>query len=194
MSEGTTPLDRDAGPRFTTRKIRVEVIDGPNRGLVADLPGPEVRIGSGAGVSLVLEDRTVSRLHLTLRIESNAIRVIDEGSRNGTILDGTRVRDAWAQPDSTIRLGETTLRLRMLDELFELPVSPRERMGGLLGRSVAMRRIFSLLEQVAPTDARLLVEGPPGTGKESSPRRSTRRAGERTGLWWSSTAPHSRRR
>jgi DNA-binding NtrC family response regulator len=54
----------------------------------------------------------------------------------------------------------------MLDELLELPVSPNDRMGGLLGRSVAMRRIFTLLEQIAPTDARVLIEGETGTGKE----------------------------
>jgi DNA-binding NtrC family response regulator len=89
------------------------------------------------------------------------------------------VRDAWARPDSTIRLGDTTLCLRMLDELLELPVSPRERMGALLGRSLAMRRIFSLLEQIAPTDARVLVEGETGTGKElvaEAVHRASRRA------------------
>ena len=166
MPEETAPVEEGCAARLLTRKIRVEVVDGPDRGLVADLTGPEARIGSGAGANLVLKDRTVSRLHLILRIEGEAIRVIDEGSRNGTVLDGTRVCDAWARPDSTIRLGDTTLCLRMLDELLELPVSPRERMGGLLGRSVAMRRIFSLLEQIAPTDARVLVEGETGTGKE----------------------------
>ena len=166
MPEETAPVEEGCAARLVTRKIRVEVVDGPDRGRVAELTGPEARIGSGVGASLVLGDRTVSRLHLTLRIEGDAIRVVDEGSRNGTVLDGTRVRDAWARPDSTIRLGDTTLCLRMLDELLELPVSPRERMGGLLGRSVAMRRIFSLLEQIAPTDARVLVEGETGTGKE----------------------------
>jgi DNA-binding NtrC family response regulator len=166
MPEETAPVVSGGAARLLTRKIRVEVVDGPDRGLVTDLTGPDARIGSGPDASLVLKDRTVSRLHLTLRVEGDAIRVVDEGSRNGTLLDGTRVRDAWARPDSTIRLGDTTLCLRMLDELLELPVSTRERMGGLLGRSVAMRRIFSLLEQIAPTDARVLVEGETGTGKE----------------------------
>jgi transcriptional regulator with GAF, ATPase, and Fis domain len=166
MLEETAPVDPGGATRLKTHKIRVEVLDGPDRGLVTELTGPEARIGSGAAVSLVLKDHTVSRLHLTLRIEGDAIRVVDEGSRNGTILDGTRVRDAWARPNSTLRLGDTTLCLRMLDEILELPVSPRERMGGMLGRSVAMRRVFSLLEQIAPTDARLLIEGETGTGKE----------------------------
>jgi transcriptional regulator with GAF, ATPase, and Fis domain len=162
----TAPIEQGSAARLVTRKIRVEVVDGPDRGVIAELTGPDARIGSGADAGLVLKDRTVSRIHLTLRVEGDAIRVVDEGSRNGTIVDGTRVREAWARPDSTIRIGDTTLCLRMLDELLELPVSPRERMGGLLGRSVAMRRIFTLLEQIAPTDARVLVEGETGTGKE----------------------------
>src|SRR5262249_9208730 len=123
--EQTVPVEQGAAVRLLTRKIRVEVVDGPDRGLTADLTGPEARIGSGQDASLVLKDRTLARLHLTLRVEGNAIRVVDEGSRNGTILDGTRVRDAWARPDSTIRLGDTTLCLRMLDEILELPVSSR---------------------------------------------------------------------
>jgi DNA-binding NtrC family response regulator len=177
--EETEPVLQDPATRLVTRKIRVEVVDGPDRGLTADLIGPEARIGSGADAALVLKDRTVSRLHLTLRVELDAIRVIDEGSRNGTVLDGVRVREGWARPGSTLRLGDTTLCLRALDELLELPVSPRERMGGLLGKSLAMRRVFSLLEQIAPTDARVLVEGETGTGKElvaEALHRASRRA------------------
>jgi transcriptional regulator with GAF, ATPase, and Fis domain len=166
MEEETVPVEQGGAARLLTRKIRIEVVDGPDRGRVVELAGPEIRVGSGANASLAVTDRTVSRLHLTLRVEGDAIRVVDEGSRNGTILDGVRVRDAWAKPDSTIRAGDTTLCLRMLDELLELPVSPRERMGGLIGRSAGMRRVFSLLEQIAPTDARVLVEGETGTGKE----------------------------
>src|SRR5215468_5237996 len=96
MLDETATIKQGATARLLTRKIRVEVVDGPDRGLVKELTGPEARIGSSPDASLVLKDRTVSRLHLTLRVEGNAIRVVDEGSRNGTVLDGTQVRDAWA--------------------------------------------------------------------------------------------------
>jgi transcriptional regulator with GAF, ATPase, and Fis domain len=65
-----------------------------------------------------------------------------------------------------ITLGSTTLRLRMLADVIELPLSLRERVGGLIGRSVAMRRIFAVIERIAPTESTVLIEGETGTGKE----------------------------
>ncbi|AUX26743.1 ATPase AAA [Sorangium cellulosum] len=165
--ELTQPLARDGSAyKLASRKIRVEVVDGPDRGLVADLPGPEASVGLGRECDLVLKDPTVSRRHLVVRIEGERIRVIDDGSRNGTLVDGVAVRDAYARPDAAIVVGGTTLRLRMLSDVIELPLSHRERFGGMLGPSVAMRRLFAVLERVVLTDATVLVEGETGTGKE----------------------------
>ncbi|MGK3998609.1 sigma 54-interacting transcriptional regulator [Sorangium sp. So ce1024] len=165
--ELTQPLERDGSAfKLASRKIRVEVVDGPDRGLVAELPGPEARVGLGRECDLVLKDPTVSRLHLVVRVEDERIRVIDAGSLNGTAVDGVEVRDAYARPDAAISIGGTTMRLRMLSDVVELPLSQRERFGGMLGRSVAMRRLFAVLERVAATDATVLVEGETGTGKE----------------------------
>ncbi|WP_437815782.1 sigma 54-interacting transcriptional regulator [Sorangium sp. So ce1078] len=165
--ELTKPLERDGGAyKLASRKIRVEVVDGPDRGLVAELPGPEAHVGLGRECDLVLKDPTVSRRHLIVRVEGERIRVIDDGSRNGTSVDGVEVRDAYARPDAAIVVGGTTLRLRMLSDVIELPLSQRERFGGMLGRSVAMRRLFAVLERVVLTDATVLVEGETGTGKE----------------------------
>ncbi|HEX5750479.1 MAG TPA: sigma 54-interacting transcriptional regulator [Archangium sp.] len=160
MEEGTGRL------KLRSHRIRIEAVKGPDAGRSAELPGLSVSIGSGGDCDFVLTDPTVSRLHLYLRIEKDALRVSDAGSRNGTCIDGTQVRDAYARPDSLITLGGTTLRLRMLADVVELPISSREAFGQLLGRSIAMRRVFSLLERAAPTDVTVLLEGETGTGKE----------------------------
>ena len=167
VDDATLPFSLlNDGPKLCSRKVRFEVVKGADQGLVVELPGPESRIGSGDDCDLVLRDPTVSRLHLVVRIEGEAIRVTDAGSRNGTLLDSIRVVDAYARPDSTLTLGGTTLRLRMLSDVVELPLSLRERVGGMIGRSVAMRRVFAMIERVARSDQTILVEGETGTGKE----------------------------
>jgi two-component system NtrC family response regulator len=63
-------------------------------------------------------------------------------------------------------------------QVAEAP-SGRRRYHRLVGESEAMRRVFALVQRVAPTDATVLVEGENGTGKElvahaihqASPRR-----------------------
>jgi DNA-binding NtrC family response regulator len=166
-TERTDPIERAPEEfKLRTHRIRVEVAKGPDAGRVAELPGLAVRIGSSKDCDFVLTDTTVSRLHLHLRVERESIRVIDAGSRNGTRIDGTRVLDAYARPDSLIEIGGTTLRLRMLADMVELPLSTRDSFGRLVGRSIAMRRVFSLLERAAPTDSTVLIEGETGTGKE----------------------------
>ncbi len=152
--------------RLRSRVIRVEIVGGPAAGMTADLPGPSARIGSGRDGDLVVADPTVSRHHITLAVDERGVRVTDAQSRNGTWVDGLRVFDAIARTDSSIKIGTTTLRLRLTEDVVDVPLSPRERFGGLIGKSAVMRRVFSLLERIALTDATLLVEAETGTGKD----------------------------
>lgn len=156
----------DTTVKLRSRKIRVEVVKGPKAGAIAELPGLGARVGSAKDADLVIDDPTVSRHHLTLRIEGETIRVIDNQSRNGTQLDGVRILDAFARPDAVLVIGSTSLRLRMLDTSVDVPLSTNERFCNMVGRSVPMRRLFGLLERIAPTDMSVLVEGETGTGKE----------------------------
>src|SRR5690242_3744064 len=111
--EGSTlELPREPPPlKLRSRKIRIDVVGGPEAGKTVELPGPEARVGSGKGCDLTLADATVSRHHITITITIDGaegggrVRVRDADSKNGTILDGTDVRDAYARPDSLIAIG-----------------------------------------------------------------------------------------
>ena len=52
---------------------------------------------------------------------------------------------------------------------------------GIIGRSKAMRRVFRVIEQVAPTDVTVLLTGESGTGKEKVAKALHERSGRRHG-------------
>ena len=172
----STPLDfggttagvttKTSGYSLRSQKIFIQILEGPDAGQDVVLPGPRARLGSSADCELCLSDPTVSREHLQVRVDKDSVRVTDLGSRNGTTVDGLQIFDAIARPDSLLGLGNTTMRLRLLSDVIELPLSSSTQFGSLLGSSVAMRQLFSILERVSPTDTTVLIEGETGTGKE----------------------------
>src|SRR5687767_11626128 len=118
----TVTFAEAVGHRLQARVLRVEVVDGPAAGTVADLPGPSVRIGSAKDCDLVIADPTVSRHHVTLAVDALGVRVTDARSRNGTWVDGLRVFDAIARGDSSIKIGATTLRLLLTEDFVDVPL------------------------------------------------------------------------
>ena len=74
-------------------------------------------------------------------------------------VDATRLRtilvNATRQRETEIELEVARRRLRETGVL-----------GGLVGNSVSMRRIFGLIEQIAPSNVSVLITGESGTGKE----------------------------
>jgi DNA-binding NtrC family response regulator len=73
-------------------------------------------------------------------------------------------------------------RLKSENAYLRAQLDARYRFEGLIGKSPAMKRLFHLLESVAPTSSTILVTGETGSGKEvvaraihhSSPRRMHR--------------------
>ncbi|HYP26876.1 MAG TPA: sigma-54 dependent transcriptional regulator [Blastocatellia bacterium] len=65
-----------------------------------------------------------------------------------------------------IRNATEAHRLRSENELLRNELTGTESFGQLIGSSPAMKRLFSLIEKVALTDASVLITGESGTGKE----------------------------
>ncbi len=65
--------------------LRVRFLDGTDRDFPLDLPSAVV--GRGEGVSILVDDFSISRRHAALTVESSRLMVEDLGSAAGTFLN-----------------------------------------------------------------------------------------------------------
>ena len=160
------------------RTVRVTVVDGPDLGRTASLEaGVPLIIGTASDVGLRLTDDRVSRRHASIvmtkpkgRLLLAALEVEDLGSRNGTLLDGTKIGRAEARLGASLKVGKSVLRLETAPQRLAVPPSEARRFGELWGDSLAMRELFGLLERLAESDATVLIQGETGVGKELAAR------------------------
>jgi DNA-binding NtrC family response regulator len=160
---------RAALPVWPVRRVRVEVVEGADRGKSVVCAEDRMNIGAADANDLVLSDPLVSRYHAEVAVTPGGLRVRDVGSTNGTFLGPARITEALVPPGTRLRLGDTTLVLQdgasALIELHE-----EERFGQLRGRSLPMRRAMAQLQKVAGSTASVLLVGESGTGKELAAR------------------------
>lgn len=127
---------------------------------------PSVRIGAGPGNDLRLDDGTVSSSHLEIAASARGFRVRDLESTNGTFVGGVRVNDAFITHGQKLAVGAVPLTFEVSADTVSQPLSDAESFQGAVGRSPAMRAVFSRVERVARTNATALIHGETGTGKE----------------------------
>ena len=125
-----------------------------------------VTIGLMDDNDLVLADDTVSRYHCKIYQEGNHYILNDLASTNGTFLNQIRVREVYLKPDSVIEVGNTRITFQPVDEEVLIQPSEEDRFGDIIGVNVQMRKIFGILQKIAPSDTSIIIEGETGTGKE----------------------------
>jgi len=147
--------------------LRVLAVDGarPATVMLDRAPAAIGRQGAGTG-AVVLDDTEVSRDHAVVEPgERGQWTIVDQGSRNGTFVDGRRIERARLAPGSVIRIGRTLIvyaeaELRG-DERLAAPGDSR-----LVGDSVPALRLHAEIGLVAAKPLPVLVLGETGVGKE----------------------------
>jgi len=153
-------------PQILIRQSRLTVTSGPDLGVEHTFDGSRFIFGTDESCVFRLTDPAVSRVHCSLGLHRDAVRIRDLESSNGTFVNGVKVIEAELQSGDRIQIGNTVISFQVGDTTKSLDLSTGQSFGPLLGRSTPMRQVFALLEQVAASDATVLIQGETGTGKD----------------------------
>ncbi|HET9157690.1 MAG TPA: sigma 54-interacting transcriptional regulator, partial [Myxococcaceae bacterium] len=151
------------------QRFRLTGLDGELEGRSFDSASDRLQIGSHPLNEIEVRDRTVSRFHCEVFVDRDGRAwVKDLGSRNGTRVNGVRVREAEVQEGMVLRVGQLQLVFTPLAERNELPVAPVTSFGTLVGSSLPLRTAFAQLGKAAMSDVTVLLTGESGTGKSEA--------------------------
>ena len=89
------------------------------------------------------------------------VRLSDDTRGHVLLRSAPLPRFAGGSVGMALILGDVTEETRLRRQ-----TQARAGLGGLIGRDQRMRELYSLVEQVAPSDATVLIRGESGTGKE----------------------------
>jgi transcriptional regulator with PAS, ATPase and Fis domain len=166
MSDPSTLSISSHARTLRLRSATVRVVKGPDTGLTYKVDRPAFIVGSGERADVRLTDHSISREHAKLFLETNGVRVVDEGSKNGTYLGSARLRSALLTQDTTLTLGQTQISVTLDADGLELTLSGSDRFGSAIGITPSMRHVFATLERAAATELTVLLEGESGAGKD----------------------------
>lgn len=129
----------------------------------------EIVIGSHPDCDFSVNDPSISRHHAKIELDQTGFRLVDLDSKNGTYIGDLRINDIYINDHTTFRCAGISIDFDIIGhakDAVEVDISRENHFGKLLGDSVAMREIFGLLGRVSGTDATVLIQGEPGSGKE----------------------------
>jgi transcriptional regulator with GAF, ATPase, and Fis domain len=147
-------------------KCKLAVLDGADKGKELTVDRATIKIGTKKDCEMMLTDDTVSRIHAEITKNKQGYLLRDLDSTNGTFVEGLKVKEAYLAAGSVIRVGETKIKFVPQDEKIEIVPSTKSRFGEIIGQSLEMRKIYGILEKVAPTNVTVIITGETGTGKE----------------------------
>lgn len=135
------------------------------------LDQPRVVIGRGAQVDVRLPSRTISEQHALLRVDGPDVSIVDEGSTNGTRVNGAplaRGRRKFLRDGDEIGVGDFTVKVSFVIALADPP------------------------ERTATLARRLLKDSLRSLGGDSAPAYIELRSGKPAGRRWEIPAPGTR--
>ena len=97
--------------QFGRARVFLEV-----NGVRHPLNPPGMVVGRGYEADLRINDPSISRRHVEFVLEGDQVTAQDLGSTNGMQVDGTRLQQSTLRDGSTIKIGNTTMTVSLVNE------------------------------------------------------------------------------
>jgi pSer/pThr/pTyr-binding forkhead associated (FHA) protein len=108
---GTAPASYGVAATLAPPIGQLVGLEGAVMGQVFALTGPNTVIGREAGKDIVITgDATVSRTHARIAAENGVYTVYDNGSANGTFVNGQRIGQQALAPGDIVQFGASKFR------------------------------------------------------------------------------------
>ncbi len=154
-------------------------VAGAQRVLVeraVDLVISDLRMPGGSGLDLLdIVRRGDAHTPVIMLTAYGTVETAVEAMKNGAFDYLVKPFDA-AEMELRIERALTLQRFRLESDYLREEIETRGGLDELIGVSEGMRRVFDLVQQVAPSKASVLVTGETGTGKELLARAIHRRS------------------
>ena len=99
-ADGATDTSAPSGA-----EVALQIVSGPYSGEIFPLGQGSFTLGRDPKCDVFLSNMTVSRLHATIVVDDNVARIVDEGSLNGTWVDGKVVEEAPLVSGTHVQIG-----------------------------------------------------------------------------------------
>jgi pSer/pThr/pTyr-binding forkhead associated (FHA) protein len=103
----------------------VRVLSGPQAGQVFPLKAGANLVGRSSGAQVHLMSLGVSKEHLKIEVIEDKIILTDLGSRNGTFLNGIKIKSSRLREGDKLLLNDTFLELAQIPDAWAHSMSPQ---------------------------------------------------------------------
>jgi hypothetical protein len=170
--DATTQIFNETEEVVSIRGGRIEV---PDEGTQLQIGEKPLVIGRSRRCDLVLDDKTVTALHMEVQATPKGVRVLDLKSRNGSFLHDARFTEVYLNGTWELRCGAKRLRF-VADPPHDVIVRQQHRFGDLIGTTPEMlQALRPPCASLAPSAVSIVIRGETGTGKERVAKRDSRR-------------------
>jgi tetratricopeptide (TPR) repeat protein len=111
----TRTMSRKAAGAGAGPSGKLVVVKGPKQGAEFTLGAGETTIGRNADNTVVIPDISVSRRHVVLVKEGPTWTLLDQGSGNGTLMNGEKVDQYPLQDGDVFCIGDTELQFQVVN-------------------------------------------------------------------------------